>query len=61
MIEIELPPLEGTNPLGVLAALGTFRSAAIAMTVILLTGYLLFFGFATTIQHHAPRRQPATD
>ena len=29
MIEIELPPLEGTNPLGVLAALGTFRSAAI--------------------------------
>ena len=29
MSEIQMRPLEGTNPLGVLAALGTFRSAAI--------------------------------
>lgn len=29
MSEIEMRPLEGTNPLGVLAALGTFRSDAV--------------------------------
>ncbi len=34
---------------------------AIAMTVILLSGYLVFFGCATTIQHHALRRQSVLD
>ena len=34
---------------------------ALAMTVILLSGYLVFFSCATTIQHHALRRESVLD
>ena len=42
-----------TDPLGP-PGLATL---ALAMTVILLSGYLVFFSCATTIQHHALRRK----